>query len=238
MTTHKTFKQRVRARSAKTGESYTTARQQLIDKADRRPPAPPATPEPTTSQLAMPGPDPALLPTPDEAVRQATGRGWDDWFTLLDDWGATGRGHTEIARWLVTEHDVGGWWAQSLTVGYERARGIRAKHQMATGFAVTVSKTVSVPVERLRAAFVDAGTRRRWQPDTSMRKRPGRSESTARFDWPDPASVVAVTFDPKGETKSVVAVQHQRLPDARAAERQKAYWRQALVALKESLEKG
>ncbi len=231
MTTHKTFKQRVRARSAKTGESYTTARRQLIDKADRRTGAAPPGAQPPAP------PDPALLPTPEEAVRQATGRGWDDWFSLLDEWGATERSHTEIAGWLVGEHDVSGWWAQSVTVGYERARGRRAKHQMTTGFAVTVNKTVNVPIERLRAAFVDPQRRRRWLPDAVMRKRPGRSENTARFDWPEPASTVAVTFDAKGETKGQVAVQHERLPDAAAAERQKAYWRQALVALKESLEK-
>lgn len=231
MTTHKTFKQRVRARSAKTGESYTAARQQLVDRADRRSAPPIASSDPMTSS-----PDPAVLPTPDEGVRQATGRGWDDWFALLDAWPATGRGHTEIARWLVNEHGVGGWWAQSLTVGYERARGMRAKHQMATGFAVTVNRTVSVPIARLRAAFVDADRRRRWLPVATMRKRPGRSDSTARFDWPEPASRVVVTFIAKDETKTQVTVQHERLPDAETAQRQKAFWRQALGALKESLE--
>ena len=39
---------------------------------------------------------------------------------------------------------------------YERARGLRAPGEHADGFAVTASKTVGVPVERLFDAFVDA----------------------------------------------------------------------------------
>ena len=54
---------------------------------------------------------------------KGTGKGWDDWFRVLDGWDATSRSHTEIARYVNGEHGVDGWWAQSVTVGYERARG-------------------------------------------------------------------------------------------------------------------
>ncbi|MBA3587552.1 MAG: hypothetical protein H0W41_07935 [Chloroflexi bacterium] len=50
MTTQKTLKRRVRARAAKTGESYTAARAQLLRKAD--PPAP--APEPPPDTMASP----------------------------------------------------------------------------------------------------------------------------------------------------------------------------------------
>ena len=29
--------------------------------------------------------------TSDEAIRQQTGRGWEEWFDLLDEWGAAER---------------------------------------------------------------------------------------------------------------------------------------------------
>jgi hypothetical protein len=49
---------------------------------------------------------------------------------------------------------------------------------------------------------------------------------------------VIVDFAPKGEAKSTVALEHERLADAEAAERMKAYWRDRVEALKLQLEGG
>ena len=68
----------------------------------------------------------------DDAVREATGRGWDEWVALIEEWGGHGDGHGAIARW-VEEQGVDGWWAQTVTVGFERITGIRLPHQMADG---------------------------------------------------------------------------------------------------------
>lgn len=236
MPVHKSFKRAVRARAAKTGERYTAARAQILRKAD---PKSDTTPEGTLAPDAeSPAtPAPVELLVPDETTMRGTGRARDAWVTLLDAWGATERTHPEIARWLQSEQGVSGWWAQSITVGYERAHGMRAKHQMRSGFAVTASKTVGVPMERLRSAFADPGLRARWLPDAPMRLRPGRAASSARFSWADPASSVLVTFTAKAETKSTVSVLHERLPDAETAARLKTYWRERLGALNELLER-
>src|SRR5918996_3431446 len=96
-------------------------------------------------------------------VRRATGRDRDEWFALLDAWGAAGRPFREIADWLTGEHDLSGWWAQKLIVEYEQARGLRPAGLRPGGtFSVTASKTVGVPVERLFEAFADARLRRSW----------------------------------------------------------------------------
>ena len=34
----------------------------------------------------------------EEMIRERTGRGWEEWFDLLDSWGSETLGHTEIAR--------------------------------------------------------------------------------------------------------------------------------------------
>ena len=34
----------------------------------------------------------------EERIRERTGKGWEEWFELLDSWGAEKLGHTEIAR--------------------------------------------------------------------------------------------------------------------------------------------
>ncbi len=53
-----------------------------------------------------------------------------------------------------------GWYAQSITVGYERARGLRAPGEHADGFAVGASKTIAVPVARLFDAFEEPSATR------------------------------------------------------------------------------
>jgi uncharacterized protein YndB with AHSA1/START domain len=218
MTRQRSFKRLVRARMEKTGERYAAARASLL-----------AAQEPKATGA------PALTVS-DEVIRRRTGRGWEEWFDLLDDWGAIARPHREIARWLASEQGIDGWSAQSVTVSYERARGLRAVGEHADGFAVTASKTVAVPVEQLYDAVVDASLRERWLPDGNLRERTATRPRSARFDWGDGATRVIVGFEAKGETKSTVSLEHAKLPDAAEAERMKAFWRERVAALKEVLE--
>ena len=53
--------------------------------------------------------------------------------------------------------------------------------------------------------------------------------------WPDGTSVI-VGFTAKGEAKSQVAIQHEKLPDQATATRMKAYWAKRLDALADALE--
>jgi hypothetical protein len=155
---------------------------------------------------------------------------------LLDEWGAAGRPHKEIAGWLRTEHGVAGWWSQSITVGYERARGLRAPGQRPDGWSATASKTVAVPVDRLFEAFVDEGLRERWLPGAELYLRTATPSRSARYDWEDGSTRVVVGFDALGEGKSRVALEHARLPDAETAEEMKAWWRERVADLKPLLE--
>ena len=229
MPTQKTFKQRVRTRMTKTGESYTAARHQLLRKAAE--PIAPAPPEPTPST-----PSTDLL-TSDEAMRHGSGRGHAEWFALLDAWGATERRHPEIASWLRESQGVPGWWAQNITVAYERSRGMRGRYQQRDGFTISATKTVGVDADTALAAFTDASLRRRWLPDAPMRQRPTRAALSARFDWSDPKSRVIVTVIPKGPDRATVAMAHEQLPDAESAERFKVTWRKQLAELKSVLER-
>lgn len=233
MPTQKTFKQRVRARMDKTGEAYTAARHQLLKKAAD--PAAPAGLEVDPAPDAAATDSPALL-TSDESMRRGSGRGHEEWFALLDEWGAAGRRHPEIATWLRETHGVAGWWAQNITVSYERSRGMRGPGQMADGFSVSVSRTVGVPAERALEAFTDATLRSAWLPDAPLRSRPTRAALTARFDWSEPASRVVVAITPKSADRSTVAVAHERLADAATAAAFKAKWRSWLTELKAILE--
>jgi hypothetical protein len=220
MTRQKSFKRLVRARMDKTGESYTAARASLLAAEE---------PKPT---------DRPTLTMSEKAIRRRTGRGWEEWFDLLDQWGAAERTHKEIARWLREQQGVDGWGAQSVTVSYERARGLRAVGERPEGFSITASKTVAVSVDRLYDAFVDESLRARWLRDGQLRERTATRPRSARFDWGDGQTRVVVGFDSKGEVKSTVALEHARLTDAETADRMKRYWRDSLARLKAQLESG
>jgi len=242
MTSQKSFKARVRDRMGKTGESYTAARKQLIDKT-----AQPDQPEqPTQPDLAsQPNQAPPADQTPplvragqtsEASVLARTGRTWNEWFSLLDAWGAIDRPHPEIARWIVEEHGVTGWSAQSITVAYEQARGRRAAGQGADGrYRINASRTVAAPVDRLYAAFTDPELRARWLPE-ELRIRTATAPRSMRADWPDGASRIVVAFTAKDDGRTQLALSHERLPDADAAAQVKKGWRERLDALKELLE--
>jgi hypothetical protein len=223
MTRQKSFKRLVRIRMDKTGESYTAARAVLLA----------ASEEPT-------GTEQPVLATSEEAIRRRTGRGWEKWFDLLDEWHADELPHKEIARRVA--HELGieplVWEAQAVTHSYERTRGLRAVGQRPDGFAITATKTVAVPVGRLYEAFVDESRREGWLPDGRLHERTATKPKTVRFDWGDGETRVNVGFTAKGEAKSTATLEHTRLTDAAEADRMKAYWRERLTVLKSRLEAG
>jgi hypothetical protein len=227
MTTDKTRKRRVRIRMAETGERYAAARSQVVRKRDRITAA--------TERLSSVGDRPSA-----EALLGATGKGWDAWFAILDAWGGMGRTHTATATHLREDLGVPGWWAQSITVSYQRTRGLRLKHQQADGFTVSVSRTVAVPIATAYEAFTDAGRRRAWLIDGAARLRSSRRDHpvawTARLDWDAGPSRLLVTFEDKGPAKTTVTVSHERLADPDEAEAAKLAWRSRLTSLKAYLE--
>jgi uncharacterized protein YndB with AHSA1/START domain len=198
----------------KTGESYTSARAALLSASE---------PE-------------VEFTVSDEVITRRTGRGWEEWLGILDEWGGTDRSHAEIARWLREEQGVDGWSSQSVTVSYERARGIRAVGETTSGFVASVSKTVAVPVERLYDAWTDPELRRQWLPDAELSERTANRPRGARFDWGDGRTRVVAGFESKGEAKSMVGMSHEKLADAEEKEQMRAFWRERLSALKELLE--
>jgi hypothetical protein len=244
MTRHRTFKRLVRTRMEKTGESYTAARAVLLGAHD----GPNQTGEPhRPDQAAAPAPAGPVLATSDEAIRHRTGRGWEDWFDLLDAWGAADRSHREIARWLAErlEADPLAWSVQAVAVSYERARMGRAVGQRVDGFAATASRTIGVDAETLFDAFMDESARADWLPDGQLRTRTSTRPRSARFDWNTGETRVLVTFDakvtkgtesPKSRAKTTVSVEHSRLADADEADKAKLRWREALTVLKTRLE--
>jgi uncharacterized protein YndB with AHSA1/START domain len=173
----------------------------------------------------------------DEAVKKATGCDWKSWTWHLDKAGCAEMSHTEIAK-LVHKRwpKVGGWWSQMVTVGYEQAKGLRAKNQMKTGWRVSSSKTIDVPVKRLFAAWQDVKKRAVWLKDHRFTVRKATAPKSMRFTWVDGKTSVEAHFFAKGTKKSMVALQHDKLTGAKDVAKMRAYWGKALEKLKATVE--
>ena len=214
MTTDKARKRAVRSRMTKTGERYAAARRHVVTEASPAAVAPPA--------------DPGWS---DETIVKGTGRDWAHWLTILDAWGAMERTHTEIARWLRETQDITGWWAQTVTVGYERARGRRALHQTTRGFEVSVSKTIRVPLRVVWSAVTDPAGRGGWIEPGILDPTTSRDGVVARFVVVGARAVVELTFDAKADDRTTVTATVRKLEDADDVERQRLAWREHLRRL-------
>jgi len=167
------------------------------------------------------------------AVRAKTGKGWEEWFALLDEQDAAKMPHKQIAALLHEKHGVPGWWAQMVTVGYEQARGLRQVNEQAGGFTANLSRTLPFAASAVYAAFIDARRRRRWL-DLELKVTTSTESKSVRIAAAD-GTRIDVNLYPKGETKTVLQLQHQKLPDAAAVQAGKAYWSEAIGRLKTSL---
>lgn len=230
MPLNKDLKRLVRARMTKTGEAYTAARANIIKK-------------PRTATVSKDAPATvakavdyaAIAGTSDATVKAKTGCTWDRWVHALDHHGAEQMTHREIATLVNTKYKVPAWWSQTVTVGYERIKGLRARGQRRDGsYEATKSRTFNVPVTVLFDAWADAKMRRRWLNGAKVNVRTATAPKSMRLDWTD-RSIIAVGFAAKGKSKSSVAVQHEKLPDRDTAERLKQYWSDRLDALGEVL---
>jgi hypothetical protein len=222
MTQNKDLKRLVRARMKKTGEAYTTARAQLTRK-------PKSKSTKAVSYAEVAG-------TSDAVMKEKTGCTWDKWVKSLDHHGAETMSHTKIARMVHETWKVDGWWAQCVTVGYERIKGLRERGQRRDGsYEAGKSRTYNVSVTELFDAWRDASKRKRWL-DADVKVRTATAPKSMRLGWHD-GSIIAVGFMAKGKNKSSVALAHTKLPDRDSSDRFKKYWSERLDALSEMFAK-
>lgn len=247
MTRARALKKLIRARAAKTGERYTTARRYVLkglqesrSVSARR-----------VSSVTSASPAPAAVSSrgglSDAKSREKTGQGLDHWFDVLDRFDAVQKGHTAAARHLYDVHGVDGWYAQGITVAYERARGVRAINQRRDGgYEVSVSKVLPVATPDVIKAFAESRRRRKWIADTDPRLVTAlsaaldRSSSKgfvvkpngqARLRYPWDSTIVEVYLLPKAGDKSSIVVVSKKLGSQAIVDERRAQWRTALGAL-------
>lgn len=212
MTRQEALKRRIRARMAKTGERYTTARRALLETSGGQ----------RRTWVAPPE-------TSDEAVTRATGRGWDEWVDIIEAGPHGDADHPAIAAWLQAEQDLSGWWAQTVTVGFERITGRRLPYQRPDGtFTASKSATVDVDAAVLRALLLNDEDRAGLFPDqqTELRSKPTSKSIRIRIGPGDALFGVSATGD-----RTKVTIAHEKLPTFDLVEEWKFYWSDWLAAL-------
>lgn len=216
MTKDRDFKRLIRARMAKTGESYTAARAHLLAH------DPPPLPDDYEKLAGM----------SDAAVEKATGKRWPEWTAILDRERASELVHRDIVALVgAADGTPSSWWAQMVTVAYERFRGLRDVGQRrGGGWDVNRSRTIGVPIDALWSAFEEEGTRASWLPEPVTIRTAVRHKSM-RMRLADDSPLNAY-FTVKGDAKSVVTLEHLELPDRESADEMKARWGERLDALK------
>lgn len=230
MPINKDFKRLVRRRMQKTGEAYTTARSHLLEK---------KTPNPPSLAAEPPAPSPRDYPRlagmSDAAIKAKTGCTWERWVRSLDSHKAYSWPHAKIAEFVHTKYKVGDWWTQTVTVGYERIKGLRAIGQRRDGaYEATKSKIFPVSVSRLYQAWHRPKSRAAWLGQSKLVVRTARINRSLRITWPDETSV-EVMFYPKPGDKSQLTITHRKLPSRAASDEMKAFWTERLAALSAAL---
>jgi hypothetical protein len=178
----------------------------------------------------------SAAPMSDEAIRKGSGKTWDEWKDLLDAWGAADKSHAEIARYVSGELGVDGWWAQGVTVGYEKIIGRRTVGERADGtWHTSASKTVPVGLDTHFAAWVDEAKRDQWLAPGTLALRTAQDGKSARFDDTNFGGIIALHFTDKGEAKSSVSTQIEKLPSPESIEERKATWKARLNDLADYL---
>jgi uncharacterized protein YndB with AHSA1/START domain len=170
---------------------------------------------------------------PEERVVKETGKGWGHWFGVLDKFGCGTKGHKESARHLQSRHGLSSWWAQTVTVEYEVAKGIRKPGQRSDGkYALDVHRTVAAPVARCWDAFTTKKGLEGWfNSGVKTDLRVGGTYTGAggdrctykvivpkkrlRMTWENPkhtaGSIVQVSFEELDRSKTRVSVSHTKI---------------------------
>ena len=250
MTRQRALKQSLRARAAKTGERYTTARRHILRELNQ--PSAGAAEDPRPAAKKIPAVAQAKGGLSDAKTIEKTGHNLAHWFDVMDRFGGMTKDHTALTTHLYEQYQLPGWYCQGIVVAYERARGKRAMNQKCDGsFEVSVSKVMAANVPALVKVLSDARLRKKWSAhadaalvnafakalkDSKSKGFVLKPNGEARYRYKWDGMTVQFNLYPKGPGKTSIVAQ-QMLPGADAVEPSRALWKAAFAAIAETVVK-
>ena len=157
----------------------------------------------------------------------------------------------------LNEQKVEPWWANTLAVEYEAARGARKKDGLLEGYFICATKTIGAPLADTyrkfvspegMAAWMGEGTKAHVTDGGSLTGPDGEKATFTRvrenkdlrltFEHPDftAPSQIDVQFHDKNGTKTMVYINHQRLQTKAEADGIRAAWGEAVERLTKLIE--
>ncbi len=61
----------------------------------------------------------------DDEVKAGTGKGWGEWFKILDEAGIAEKGHGSMVEHLRKHYSLNQTWSQTIAMRYENDQGLR-----------------------------------------------------------------------------------------------------------------
>jgi uncharacterized protein YndB with AHSA1/START domain len=191
----------------------------------------------------------------DASVQAATGHTLEQWFKLIDKQGGAALGRRAIGEWLY-EMKVAIWWAATITIEYEIARGQLEKDGKPRGYTICATKSIKAEAARVYAGFADNAALDAWfgkgnqieckdggswvnaDGNKALVKKvnPGK---TIRLSWEDAGLTMPTPVEVKFQGtpgKCTVMVTIDRLQTRAEADGYRKAWGLALDQLKVSIE--
>ena len=182
------------------------------------------------------------------AMKAQTGRTLEEWAQAIEQGGASGR--AAIGKFLQAQKAESSW-IPTITVEYERLRGVVEKDGRPRGYSICATKTVNAAPAAVYDAFTSAHALDRWLGDgtrvdaveggaltnadgnraTIRQLRPGK-KVLWRWHTPElaPESDVEILLQAKSE-KTGVVVNHTRIQTRADADAVRTAWADALDRL-------
>ncbi len=195
-------------------------------------------------------------PITNEACLAATGKTMDELYAAMDAFGGPSKGRRELGRRLNGDLNVDVWWVQTLNPEYEVRHGLKEKDGRPKGHFICSTKTVAAPIATVYQAWTDPELLGQWfGAGTAVDLREGgafsnpdgnrgtyrriRENKDLRFEWHGETgdeSLVDVQLTDKGEGKTGILVNHDRIQSRAEADGLRRAWSESLARLKTLLE--
>jgi len=194
----------------------------------------------------------------DSAVKKTTGKKLNHWFSCIKKEGMENSAHKEIAAFLREQKNISSWWAQQITVLFEKQSGRRVTGQTVdSGFQIGVTKTINTDVRKvweyavskegmylLTGDRINAGNvieQNRTGENgieyciTTFRPRTHWRMKWRKPEWPS-HSIVQVRVYTGSSGKAVMAIHQEKLRRPEDRQEMKAWWKHTVTCVAAVLE--
>lgn len=190
-----------------------------------------------------------------ESVAKHTGKNWDQWVKILDTQGATHMTHKEIVAFLGKKYKIKPWWQQIVTSAYEVHIGRKFEGRNAKGeYMTAATRTFYVSADKLwdllespqgQAVWLKPLSPFKFKPKNVFETEDGvfgeirtmKEGVRLRMTWQDTdwpkATILQVYLGERGDDKSILVFNHEKIKDGRTKTVLKERWLQILSDLAE-----